>query len=97
MRVTANTNEDYYIGHPVHFQMILGNFLHQQDQDCDCERAKGRVRVGAQEGLQTHHQDGSSTPVCQGVCGCSQGSLCHLQSEPKEETISNSSEVVLQS
>ena len=77
--------------------ILSGNPLPQQDQDCDRQRAQGGVRAGAQEGLQTHHQDGSSAEISEGVCGCSKGSLCYIQSQSREEEISNYSEMVLYS
>ena len=64
-----------------------GHLLPEQDQGCDHQQPHGGVRVGAQEGLQTDHQDGSSTEISEGVCGCSQGGVRHVQSQPRQEKI----------
>ena len=58
------------------------HLLPEQDQGSDNQQPNRGVRVGAKEGLQTDDQDGSSTEIRQGVCGCSQGGLCHVPGQP---------------
>ena len=75
------TSEPYLINYS-------GHLLPEQDQGCYHQQPHGGVRVGAQEGLQADDQDGSSTEIREGVCGCSQGGLRHVEGEPDQEAVS---------